>query len=93
MRFYRSTVLLISESVDSLCRDGELPNAAAFGHMTWPMSVSIHDETLKDGKIYCYNDFHIPSIALFSSTNSSNDIVQNWYMHLAMYQMASSSVE
>ena len=93
MKVYRSAFLLISELVDSLCRDGKLPNAAAFGHMTWPMSVSIHDETLKDGKIHCYNGFHIPSISLFSCTNSSNGLAQNWYMHLTMYQMASSSVQ
>ena len=64
--------LHIRESVDSLCRDGadtplslkkcngsELSNAAAmspFRHITWPTSVSIHDKTLKGGKIHRYND-------------------------------------
>ena len=37
----------------------ELSNAAAmspFRHITWPTSVSIHDKTLKGGKIHRYND-------------------------------------
>ena len=27
-----------------------------FRHITWPTSVSIHDKTLKGGKIHCYSD-------------------------------------
>ena len=60
--------IYIIESVDSICRDGadtpikpnksngsELSNAAAmspFRHLTWTTSVSIHDKTLKGGKIH-----------------------------------------
>ena len=63
----------LSESVDSLCRDGtdtrlnkrndsELSNATAMSRfrpiffITWPTSVSIHDKTLRGGKIPRYND-------------------------------------
>ena len=64
-------IIIIRESVDSLCRDGadtpikpkcdgsELSNAGAispFRNITWPTSVSIHDKTLKGGKIHRYND-------------------------------------
>ena len=49
-----------------------------FRHITWPTSVSIHDKTLKRGKIHHYND--IREIAKTpSSSNSSNGLAQNWY--------------
>ena len=41
------------------CNGSELSNAAAispFRNITWPTSVSIHDKTLKGGKIHRYND-------------------------------------
>ena len=41
------------------CNNPELLNVAAispFRHITWPTSVSIHDKTLKGGKIHRYND-------------------------------------
>ena len=62
----------IRESVDSLCRDGpdtpikpnkcngsEPSNMAAispFRNITWPTSVSIHDNSLKGDKIHRYKD-------------------------------------
>ena len=90
----------IRESVDSLCRDGadtaslnkcngsELSNAtpiSPFRHITWPTSVSIHDNTLK---IHCYNTTReiaktpISSSSFSSSSNSSNSLAQNWYKYL-----------
>ena len=41
------------------CNGSELSNVAAispFRNITWPTSVSIHDKTLKGGKIHRYND-------------------------------------
>ena len=41
------------------CNSSELSNAAAispFRNITWPTSFSRHDNTLKCGKIHCYND-------------------------------------
>ena len=43
------------------------------GHMTWSTSVSIHDNTRKDGKIHHYND--IGEIA--KTPIPSNSIAQN----------------
>ena len=40
------------------CNGSELSNAVAispFRNITWPTSVSIHDKTLKGGKIHRYN--------------------------------------
>ena len=85
----------ISDSVHSLCRDdantpinkcnsSELSNTAAishFRHVTWPTSVSIHNNTLKGGKIHCYNDRRkiaktvISHLLLYS-------LAQNWYKYL-----------
>ena len=75
----------IRESVDSLCRDGadtpnkcngsELSNAAAisaFRSITWPTSVSIHNKTLKGGKIHRYNDMRDFAKNLISPTSSSS---------------------
>ena len=80
----------IKESVDSLCRDGtdtpislnkcngsELSNAAAistFRNITWPTSVSIHDKTLKGGKIHRYNDMHDIAKTPISPTTSSSSV-------------------
>ena len=70
------------------CNRSELSNVAAispFRHITWPMSVSIHD----NGKIHRYNDIHEiakTSISLSSSSTSSNSpsngLAQNWYKYL-----------
>ena len=50
-----------------MCRDGTDTTAlklkwlrnlehGSFRHITWPTSDSIHDKTLKAGKIHCHND-------------------------------------
>ena len=52
---------------------------------SWPTSVSIHDKTLKGGKIHCYNDIReIAKIMIFPSSSSSllNGLAQNWYKYL-----------
>ena len=68
------------------CNGSELSNEApisSFRHITWPTNVSIHDNTLKGGKIHRYND--IREIAKTpissSSSSSSNSLAQNWYMY------------
>ena len=41
------------------CNGSELSNTAAispFRHITWPTSVSIHNDTLKGGKLHCYSN-------------------------------------
>ena len=65
------------------CNGSELLNAAPIKHITWPMSVSIHDSTLKGGKIHCYNDICeiakrliSPSSSSSSSFNFSNGLAQ-----------------
>ena len=76
------------------CNGSELSNTAAmspFRHITWPTSVSIHDKTLKGGKIHCYSDIPIsPSSPSSSSSNSSNGLEQDMYMYF-LYQKASYS--
>ena len=63
------------------CNSSEFSNAAAirhFRHIMWPTSVSIHDNTLKGGKIHCYNDIHeIAKTPISpSSSSSSNGLVR-----------------
>ena len=70
----------------------ELSNAAAmspFRHLTWTTSVSIHDKTLKGGKIHRYNGIReiaktpiSPSSSSSSSSSSSNGLAQNMYTYL-----------
>ena len=71
------------------CNSSELLNAAAlspFRHITWPTSVSIHDNTFKGGKIQLYNDI-ICEIAKtpISPSPFSNGLAQNWYKYLHVH--------
>ena len=46
-------------SLNNKCNGSELSNAAPislFRRITWPTSVSIHNNTLKGGQIHRYND-------------------------------------
>ena len=70
------------------CNGSEILNVALispFRHITWPTSVSIHDKTLKGGKIHRYNGIReiaktpiSPSSSSSSSSpsNSSNGLAQ-----------------
>ena len=81
---------LLSESVDSLCRDGtdtpikcnssEIPNAAPispFRNITWPTSVSRHANTLKGAKIHRYNAYDIRETAKTPIFRLLTSITQN----------------
>ena len=53
----------------------EISNAAAkspFRHITWPTSVSRHDNTLKGSKIHRYNDIREIAKTLISPPSSSS---------------------
>ena len=53
----------------------ELSNAAAiwpFRHITWPTSVSTHNNTLKGGQIHCYNDIREIAKTPISPSSSSS---------------------
>ena len=54
----------------------ELSNAAAirpFRNITWPTSVSRHDNTLKGSKIHRYNDIRETAETRFSPSSSSSE--------------------
>ena len=60
------------------CNSSELSNAAAlspFGNITWSMSVSKHDNTLKCGKIHRYSDIPHPTI-LGPISNTCPDVYE-----------------
>ena len=59
------------------CNGSELSNTVAispFRNITciWPTSVSRHDNTLKGGKVHCYNYIHEIAKTPISSTSSSS---------------------
>ena len=66
------------------CNSSEFSNAAAirhFRHIMWPTSVSIHDNTLKGGKIHCYNDIHeIAKTPISPSSSSSSNCLVRIYL-------------
>ena len=60
------------------CNSSEFSNAGAishFRHIMWPTSVSIHDNTLKGGKIHCYIH-EIAKTPISPSSSSSNGLVR-----------------
>ena len=78
---------LLTNVTAYLVRTPERGTYKPFRHITWPTSVSIHDNTLKSGKIHRYNDIReiaktLISPSSSSSSSSSNGLAQNWYKYL-----------
>lgn len=90
-----SAAIYMSESWQTLCRiwqrhahkviDIEQPKTLErcykhFRHITWPMSVSMYDKTLKGGKIHQYNDVHKTPSSCCSCSSSNCSSVKQAYL-------------
>ena len=79
------------------CNSSELSNSAAislFRSITWPTSVSRHDNTLKGGKIHCYNDIREIAKTPNSPTSSVNKPISQTVQvfSLTLHEKASYSL-
>ena len=66
------------------CNGSELANVAAitpFRNITWPKSVSKHDNTLKSDKIHCYNDIREIAKTPISPSSSVDRHNLSIYVH------------